>query len=122
MIRGLGVDIAQIDRIKNAIENPRFLAKIYTPSEQDYIARRGAGSAAGFFSAKEAAMKALGRGMDAMGFAEIEVTHDEFGRPLLMLHGRARERFEALGGGRLHLSISHERDYATATVIWEDAT
>lgn len=119
MIKGVGVDIVEIGRVEKAIASPRFLQRVYTTQEQAYIRRRGAPSAAGMFCAKEAAMKALGRGIGQIRFDEIEVCHHPQGGPYLQLHGTAAVRLAHLGAQSLHVSISHAREYATATVLLE---
>jgi holo-[acyl-carrier protein] synthase len=65
------------------------------------------------FAAKEAIAKALGCGLN---WRDVEILTSESGAPVTRLHGEARER---LGDGRLHLSISHSRDYAVAHAVVE---
>ena len=122
MILGVGVDIVAVSRVERAMRGPRFLARIYTQQERDYIAAHGAQSAAALFAAKEAAAKALGTGFCGMRFEDIEVAHLKNGRPVYALHGGARERFQAIGATALHLSISHEGDMAVAFAVLEGGT
>ena len=119
MIRGLGVDLMDVERIKRALErHPRFLARVYSPVEQAAIAQRGAETAAGYFAAKEAVAKALGTGF-AQGIMpeQIEVTHADNGQPGARLTGAAQARLEQMGGGRILLSLSHEGDTAIAFAL-----
>jgi len=75
-------------------------------------------SYAGRFAAKEAFSKALGTGLrGAIGWREIEVRDDERSRPTIAVNGRAGE---LLGSRRVHLSITHLPDYASAVVVIED--
>jgi holo-[acyl-carrier protein] synthase len=72
------------------------------------------------FAAKEAFLKALGTGLRyGMSWREIGVRRDDLGRPFLVLSGQAAVEFNARGHHRLHLSCSHDGDYAFATVILE---
>ncbi len=121
MIVGIGVDIIEVPRIRAALENPRtgarFRARVFTAEEMIYCGRRRNGheSFAARFAAKEAMMKALGR---ALEWCEIEVVCTD-GPPTVRLHGRARERAEALGIRRISLSLSHTVDMAIAYVVAE---
>ena len=125
MILGVGIDLCAIGRIASAIANPHFLERVYTDAECLRIdaapdARRGE-IAAGLFAAKEAAAKALGTGFNGFGFADIEVTPDDLGRPECRLYRRAHERAVQLSGGdyRIFVSITHEGDMAAATAVLE---
>lgn len=122
MILGIGTDVLEIERIEKPLSNLRFGQRVYTQVEREYIERKGqsgAESAAGFFCAKEAGMKALGVGMLGAKFSEIEVGHLPTGAPTLHFHGGALERYQAMGGKRTHLTISHSHHLAVATVIIE---
>jgi holo-[acyl-carrier protein] synthase len=72
--------------------------------------------AAGIFAAKEAVAKALGTGFDGFGPGDIEILPDAKGRPVCRLMGGA---LAATGGGRMHVSVTHEGGMAAATAIWE---
>ena len=67
MLKGLGCDMIEVERIRQALSRPSFLRRVYTLEERAAIARKGAQTAAGFWAAKEAVSKALGTGFD--GFA-----------------------------------------------------
>ena len=109
----LGGDIVEIQRIKNVLTrwNGRFLNRIYTRKEQD-LCRTIPGLAARF-AAKEAAMKALGTGVEGVGWKEIEVLADPKGKPVIHLHGRAKAQAEALGLNGLDVTLNQCHDYAT---------
>ncbi|MBY6188107.1 holo-ACP synthase [Marinobacter hydrocarbonoclasticus] len=124
MIVGLGTDIVEIARIQSQYERlgARFAARILTESERDELARskEPARLLAKRFAVKEAAAKALGTGIGrGVSFQHIELQHNEWGAPILVLSGGARERLEQLGGHHLHISLSDEQYYATATVVLE---
>jgi holo-[acyl-carrier protein] synthase len=75
------------------------------------------------FAAKEAALKALGAGLGACKFVEIEVVRDaDSGRSVLALHGAAAALAAERGAASLHLSMSHTEARATAFVVAETAT
>jgi holo-[acyl-carrier protein] synthase len=123
MIRGLGIDIIEVDRIRRAIArwDEAFLCRVFTPDER---ARGGAsrGAAerlAGRFAAKEAVMKALGLGRPGVGWQEIEITVDSFGKPGVRLTGRAASVAEHLGVRAWRVSISHTRLLAVAEALAE---
>lgn len=105
---------------------PRFRERVFTDGERDYCEARGAGAAqhyAARFAAKEAAFKALGTGWSGgLSWHHVEVVSEDSGAPLLLLHGRARELFDALGATHAHLSLSHTSEHAVAQVIFEKRT
>lgn len=123
MIAGIGTDIVAISRIQRIIEkNPAFIRKVFTESEIAYCEKRAnkAESFAARFAAKEALMKALGTGWaENISWQEIQVAVDDSGKPYLELSGVALKLAQALGAEIWHLSLSHEREYATAFVILE---
>ena len=122
MIRGIGIDLVEIDRIAAATEKPHFAARIFTEAENSHAhaKSRPAESYAGMFAAKEAMLKAFGTGIGGADFSEMEILHDTAGRPFFHLSGRAQEQLAACGAVRVHLSISHTKTYAVAEVILED--
>ena len=123
MILGLGTDITKIARIKKACEQEAFLMRVFTETE-----RKNAGwprrknwveSLAGDYAAKEAVAKALGTGFSGFGPGNIEVGRSASGAPFAVLSGGAAARAEQLAVGRIWLSISHERTFATAFAVVE---
>lgn len=124
MIVGLGVDIAEVERVRAAIERhgETFLRRIYTPAERTYCERyrNKYERYAGRFAAKEAAMKALGTGWRrGIRWMDIEVTRQKGGKPSLELHGAARTIADELGVKHIALSITHTAAQALAQVIFE---
>ncbi|MBY5993482.1 holo-ACP synthase [Ferrimonas balearica] len=124
MIIGLGTDIVEIGRIEAQYSRlgRRFAERILTPAEREELAASNhpVRLLAKRFAVKEAAAKALGTGIGrGVSFQHIELQHSEWGAPLLVLSGGARDRFEQLGGTHSHISLSDEQHYATATVVLE---
>jgi holo-[acyl-carrier protein] synthase len=72
---------------------------------------------AGRFAAKEAASKTLGTGWNGVGWKEVEIMRSPSGEPKVHLHGRAATVAQSRGLDHWEVTISHEREYATATVI-----
>ena len=124
MILGTGVDLAEVDRIRKAIEQygDRFIRRIYTDAEIAYVERKANRFEryAGRFAAKEAGMKALGTGWrGGLGWQDLEVVNLPSGRPTLEFHRRAAELAEKLGAVHASLSITHTVEQALAMVILE---
>lgn len=118
-ILGVGLDLCDIRRIRRAMENPRFAQRAFTQGERERIAQRGEQTAAGLFAAKEAVAKALGTGFDGFFLDKVEVYWDVRGCPHCRLDGGALERFAAMGGRAVHLSITHQEDMAAAVAVVE---
>ncbi len=108
-IDGLGIDIIEIERIKKALQNPRFVQRVLTERERAYCKK--VEQVAGRFCAKEAIMKALGRHLP---WQEIEIVNEENGKPRVVLYGKTKEMAK---GGEILLSISHSRSFAVAIAI-----
>jgi holo-[acyl-carrier protein] synthase len=125
LIIGLGVDLAEVPRIKAAIERrgQTFLRRIFTPKEIEYCERfkNKFERYAGRFAAKEAAMKALGTGWrHGIRWVDLEVVRERSGRPTISLAGEAAKIAGQLGVRRISLSITHTEVEALAQVIFED--
>jgi len=120
-VLGLGVDLCEVDRIAEALERhgARFLERLFVPGEVRHPlgSRRVAEHVAGLFAAKEAAMKALGTGMNGVAFREIAVAREPGGPPRLALSGRALARAGALGVVAAHVTITHGRRDAASVVL-----
>ncbi len=127
MIIAIGNDLAEVERIRTALEKPhtgnRFRNRVFTVGEQEYCERRRASkyqSYAARFAAKEATMKALGRGWGRyVGWLDIEVVRPRGSRPQIVLHGKAKEYAAALGIVRFHLALTHTAMLAEAQVVAE---
>lgn len=116
MILGVGLDLADIERIERGLQNPRFLERIYTPEEREQIARKGAQTAAGYWAAKEAIAKALGTGFRDFKPWDISIRNDELGKPEAVLQNGALARMTETGG-KLTVSITHSAGMAAAVAI-----
>jgi holo-[acyl-carrier protein] synthase len=79
-------------------------------------------SLAARFAAKEAFGKALGTGLAGFSLNECAVINDENGKPELFLFGKAKKAFQAFGGVRVLVALTHEHDYAIAVVVIEGST
>ena len=113
----IGVDIIEIGRIKEAVNNwgEKFLRRIYTESELAAY-RNKPSSLAARFAGKEAVIKALGSTNKGIGWRDIEILSDSAGKPLVYLHGRAQKHADELGLGEFAVSLSHSKEYAIAFV------
>lgn len=106
MISGIGTDIIEISRIRKAIKKEYFLHKVFTDIEIEYASSKKdmAESLAGIFCAKESIVKAFGTGFRGFKFLDIEILHDDFGKPFM-------------ADENIMISISHCKDYATAVAF-----
>lgn len=123
MIIGTGIDIIEVERIREAVEkNDKFLEKIFAPTELKYIAERqnNVETIAGLFAAKEAISKALGYGIREYGWQDLIIDHDEFGKPLVKLNQKANLIAEQKGIGLVEISITHLKENAMAIAIAND--
>lgn len=127
MAVSVGVDLVEVARIQRALENrrtgPRFRNRVYTEKEIEYCEQKTRGkylSYAGRFAAKEAVMKALGRGWGSkVRWLDIEVLPAPGGKPEISLHRATAAFARDLGIQRFSLSITHTETYAMAYVIAE---
>ncbi len=125
MIVGLGVDVVEIRRIRQALKHQgeRFIRRIFTAAEQEFCeARRDpAPHYAVRFAAKEALFKALGTGWaKGLSWQDVEVVRREQDAPILVLSHAAEKQSQELGTRSIHLSLSHSDDSALAVVILEN--
>jgi len=123
---GIGIDVVPVSRVAEMLDRygDRALERLFTPREiarsQDMAANRPL-HLAGRLAAKEAAYKALSAGGADLGirWQHLEVERLEDGRPMLVLHGPAQTRFDALGAAHAHISLSHDGGIAAAVVVLE---
>jgi len=123
-IAGVGIDLARISRFQGflAAGKTALLERLFTPGERAYALPKKTAAAhlAARFAAKEAFLKALGLGLrDGLSWHDLEVVRDDLGKPSLSCGGRAAELLAAREIAAVHLSYSHDGDYAVATVILE---
>ncbi|HHY15726.1 MAG TPA: holo-ACP synthase [Firmicutes bacterium] len=117
-VKGCGVDAIEIARIARAIKRQAFRERIFTAPERDYLRGRQACSWAARFAAKEAVMKALGRGwLQGVCFQDIEISADQWGKPTVSLLGGALKAARDAGITRFALSLTHSKELAIAFVI-----
>lgn len=124
MILGTGIDLAEVPRIRAAVERygPRFIERVFTAKEIAYVERKANKYEryAARFAAKEAGMKAIGTGWRrGVRWQDFEVTNLASGRPTLAFHGVAAEFARRLGVEKVHLSLTHTEQYGQAFVILE---
>ena len=123
MIIGTGVDIVKIARIERILETNRdsFLERIFTDEEIEYIKNKNynAQTISGLFAAKEAVSKVLGTGIGKVNWKHIKIYYDEKGKPHVKLNSQ-EEIMDSLNIDEIHVSISHEREYAVAFAIGEN--
>lgn len=123
MIVGIGIDLVECDRFLDwsAFKKQR----IFTRKELEYADAASANiekHLANFWAAREACLKALGTGFgENISFSDVSVTHNDAGRPELILAGGAKALLKELTGGNaaVHLSITDQGDYSAAVVVIE---
>jgi holo-[acyl-carrier protein] synthase len=121
-VSGIGVDAVDVDRFRALLERrPGVVDRLFTTSEYAYASgsRDPAPRLAVRFAAKEAVLKALGVGIGAADFREVEVRRGESGAPRLELAGRAAALAAERGVARWHVSLTHTDTVAVASVIAE---
>ena len=115
MIVGIGTDLVAVERFDAALtRNPGLATRLLTPDEQGLSME----SRAARFAAKEALAKALGS-PGGMSWLDAEVVRSEAGEPSFVVTGTVAERLAELGITRIHLSVSHDGGFASATVVCE---
>lgn len=118
MIVGIGTDMIEIGRVVKACDKEAFLLRTFTDKELSMI-EQNKGRAADNFAVKEAVSKMFGTGFRGIRLTEIEVLRDELGKPYAVLYGKAKELAEQLGIGKIHISITNTKEFASAFVVGE---
>ncbi|MDP8201035.1 MAG: holo-ACP synthase [Candidatus Tenebribacter burtonii] len=123
MIFGIGIDNIEVVRIKKQIDDSiKFKEKIFTAKEIKYCESKKnyAESYAVRFAAKEAFLKAIGTGWsNGIQFKDIEILNDKKGKPVVCLHGKAKQIKLDKELGNIQVSLSHLKEIATAIIIVE---
>jgi holo-[acyl-carrier protein] synthase len=122
MIAGIGMDLVEIEKIALSISSEAYLRKVFTEAEikECRSVSNAAERFAGKFAAKEAFMKAVGRGIrQGVWFTQIEVLNEASGAPYVRLYGEMESSMEEMGVKHFHISVTHTRDIAGAVVILE---
>ncbi len=114
----IGVDLVEVTRIAATLERfgDRFLNRVFTVPELAIVGRDPL-RLAGRFAAKEACAKALGTGIDGLGWRDLECLRDSAGRPTMRLHGPAARLAYAHAWEDVAVSISTTASYAIAMII-----
>lgn len=122
MIVGIGVDISKVSRFEKWVKDEKMIPRFFNAAEinncrsiqsacEHYAAR---------FAAKEAFGKALGVGLAGYDMKDIYIVNDEKGRPELKVENKAKDLLESkCENPIIHVSLSHEKEYATAFVVIE---
>ena len=123
MIVGIGIDMIEVDRVlKKVRRNIAFRDAVFSTNEIAWCEKqRNKGeNYAARFAAKEAFLKATGRGL-ALGYSlsDVEVVNDPSGKPLIQLHGIYQEEASKCNWNRIHVTLSHLKQMACAVVIIE---
>ncbi|MDR1868217.1 MAG: holo-ACP synthase [Treponema sp.] len=122
MIYGIGVDIVSVSRFERWNRQPGLIERFF--HSEDLMFARSAGTdfsrvLASRFAVKEAFAKALGSGFAGISLKDITVRREQNGKPFIVLFESALRVFEKSGAQTVHLSLSHEKEYAIAFVILE---
>jgi holo-[acyl-carrier protein] synthase len=116
---GIGIDLVDVERFRRILaRRPGLAARCFSDAERASLAGRADAvpSLAARFAAKEAVMKALGVGLGAFSWQEVEILSLPSGAPSLRLSGAAADCAAARGIGALSVSLSHTEGLATAVV------
>jgi len=122
MIIGIGTDIAEVPRISKSLEKSGFKEKIFSKIEIAYCETKvnKAENFAARFAAKEAFFKAIGTGYrGGVAFNEVEIRNDKLGKPELHVLGKTAKTISKKNIKTIHVSLSHTKEIAIATVILE---
>lgn len=123
MILGIGIDMIEVKRIAESINRLDFKQKVFSAHEINYCETKinKAESYAARFAAKEAFLKALGTGWrGGVAFNEVEIINDELGKPIINLIGETAKIYHSNNIKTIHVSLSHVKEMAIATVILEN--
>lgn len=122
MIVGIGVDVVEVKRMQEAIgRNPRFVGRVFGAKERAYCEQsvRPYEKYAVRYAAKEAFLKVCGQGIFACTLSDIQVVHDDDGKPTYELSHKALRLLKEKKITQMHLSLSHDGGLATAFALGE---
>lgn len=119
----VGVDIVEIEKIRNLLKREKYINQIFTDNElkfaENYKFVKRTESLAGSFAVKEATAKALGTGFSqGVRLIDIENLRDPTGNPFILLHEKALKIANEKDITKLAVSISHCESYAVAMVVF----
>ena len=122
MIYGIGTDLCKVERMGRSLQSKAFWQRVFGPQEREALfalgEKRRMESAAACFAAKEAFLKAAGRGLGGFDLGDIQALRRESGAPYYRLSGSAAEWMEQ-NGLRAWLSLTHEDGLAQAMTVLE---
>jgi holo-[acyl-carrier protein] synthase len=122
MITGIGADIAVVSRFEKWVKNEALVHRFFHPGELGILSRPlkiAARSLGVRFAAKEAFGKALGTGLKGFELKDICVVQDKGGKPSLAVYRGALKSLKKNGADTIHVSLSHDGEYALAFVVLE---
>lgn len=121
MIKGIGIDLIEVDRIRKAMEKKGFLERYFTEKEIIMFKEHNLNpqKVAGNFATKEAIVKLFGTGFRTVRLTDIEILRDNFGKPTVHLESRAMDLSSRLLIDYIHVSISNTDTHVTAVAIGE---
>lgn len=122
MIYGIGTDLIEVARVAEKLKHKDFKARVFSQKEIEYCDAQGrpTESYAARFAAKEAFFKALGTGWEGhFPLCDIEILNDKLGKPELYLINQAKVYFDKKSFGKIHVSLSHLKEMASAFVVIE---
>jgi holo-[acyl-carrier protein] synthase len=123
VIKGIGVDVVHVHRMKRWRKIPGLLERFFHEEELSSALEKGSGlelSLAARFAAKEAFGKALGTGLRGIVLKDIMVKNRHNGQPEILVSGTALSALESCGARKIHVSLTHEKDNAIAMVVLEN--
>ena len=112
-----GIDLVEINRIRQSLQHPRFLTRVFSDEERKFFQEKKVSvqTIAANFCAKEAFSKALGTGIRGFALTDISVLRDPLGAPYFFFQGKAKEIVEQRNL-TLSVSLTHTEEYAAAVV------
>ena len=122
MIVGIGTDIAKVSRFERWTKDPSMICRFFNTNEMNTAKSMQASCEhyAARFAAKEAFVKALGIGLAGFSLRDVYITNDQNGKPALNVCGSAQKILKSMYGDcYVHVSLTHEKEYAVAFVIIE---
>lgn len=121
MIVGTGIDLVDISRFERLLTRwgKNLTNRLFTDGEREYCERHRVPAIhyAVRLAAKESCLKAMGEGVGAIAWKDMEVITSPTGEPALRVTGKGRWAMEQKGIGRFSLSLSHTVSLAIAVVI-----
>jgi holo-[acyl-carrier protein] synthase len=116
---GIGIDTVDVARFARLLARRRGLMQRLFTDDEVAAAAGSAGRLGARFAAKEATMKAMGVGLGAFKFRDVEIVREESGQPTLVLRGEAAAMAKDKGVRAWHVSMTHTAVVAEAVVVAE---